>query len=644
MGSRQMQISSEMALKYAYRPRISSLIASTWTKTLLRSLPVRPTPRSHETLFSLLSRTAAMRGLSTWELTAELGLSQKPLIAVEDASVDQLSELFGLNPAESAALVSWTPQPLEGVRMQFRGEPVVSRAVMNPTVRGCPRCLREDTNRSEFATVDGMVMRGDWQFRHVVICVSHASPLVPLWTVKRIADRCDYATHLSKIENDLMEGRLDVATCEVTEYDKWIDQRLETGRDETWLANHSVDVAAQFCELLGAELVRRDLAPRAVGFEVASQGPKSIERAFHVLAKRASGPQDEMRSAFGRMYDWLASTAANDPRYDPFRSLLREVALDIWAVSPGTKVLGHRLKARRMHSVLTSATDAGVSPARMRSLLVSEGVICVDDDRSDARLTFPLAKVEGLMNVFEQLVGSKEMQRRLGCGEQQLEALVEAGILTPRFPPDVTRRPWNPADAEAFLERLYALAQDIPTEDQEWEQVHRASVRCRVKIDKVLKPIWDGALAVGRRRDLRGYASVFVRRSEVDVLVRPERPDHRTLSEFASEVGLNKHREFRLLVDHGHTPVTVIYNPQTHRRDHYVTEDDAAAFHARFTTLKLLSTRLGQSSRSISQRLKAAGIERFQPSDIDFGPVYFLEDVAPLLLRIKPRDLVSKSN
>ncbi|WP_299166414.1 hypothetical protein, partial [uncultured Tateyamaria sp.] len=208
------------------------------------------------------------------------------------------------------------------------------------------------------------------------------------------------------------------------------------------------------------------------------------------------------------------------------------------------------------------------------------------------------------------------------------------GSLAPRFPPDVTRRPWNPADAETFLEGLYATSQDNPTEDQAWEQVHRASVRCRVKINKVLEPIWYGALSVGRRGDLRGYASLFVRRSEVDMLVRPERPDHRTLSEFASEVGLNKHREFRLLVDHSHTPATAIYNPQTHRRDHYVTEDDAAAFHARFTTLKLLSTRLGQSSRSISQRLKSAGTERFRPGDTDFGPVYLLEDVEPVLRRI----------
>ncbi|WP_130409599.1 hypothetical protein [Thalassococcus sp. S3] len=295
-----------------------------------------------------------------------------------------------------------------------------------------------------------------------------------------------------------------------------------------------------------------------------------------------------------------------------------------------------------MHSVLTVATEVGVSPARMRGLLVSEGVIDADDERNDARLTFPSAEVDDLMNVFEQLVGSKEMQRRLGCGEQQLEALVEAGILAPRFPSDVTRRPWNPADAEAFLGGLYANAQDTPAGDQAWKQVHRASVRCRVKINKVLEPIWDGALSVGRRHDLRGCASVFVRRSEVDVLLRPERPNHRTLSEFASEVGLNKHRELRLLVDHGHAPITVLYNPQTHRRDRYVTEDDTAAFHSRFTTLKLLSARLGQSSRSISQRLKAAGIERFQPGETDFGPVYLLADVELVPHGLVSRDLVSK--
>ena len=120
--------------------------------------------------------------------------------------------------------------------MQFREERVVSRAVMNPTVRGCPQCLREDTSRSEFETVDGMVMRGDWQFRHVVTCIRHASPLVPLWTAKRVADRYDFATQLSKIENDLMEGRLDAVTCEVTNYDKWIDQRLETSPGTGFIA------------------------------------------------------------------------------------------------------------------------------------------------------------------------------------------------------------------------------------------------------------------------------------------------------------------------------------------------------------------------------------------------------------------------
>ncbi|WP_299371780.1 hypothetical protein [uncultured Tateyamaria sp.] len=74
------------------------------------------------------------------------------------------------------------------------------------------------------------------------------------------------------------------------------------------------------------------------------------------------------------------------------------------------------------------------------------------------------------------------------------------------------------------------------------------------------------------------------------------------------------------------------------------TEDDAAAFHARFTTLTLLSAKLGQGSRSISQRLKAAGIERFRPGDTYFGPVYLLDDVESVLHGLECRDLVSKSN
>jgi hypothetical protein len=77
--------------------------------------------------------------------------------------------------------------------------------------------------------------------------------------------------------------------------------------------------------------------------------------------------------------------------------------------------------------------------------------------------------------------------------------------------------------------------------------------------------------------------------------------------------------------------MTVLYNPQTRRHDRYVTSKDAAAFHARFTTHKLLSTTLGESSREVALRLRKAGIPRFRPYGEDLDPIYRVKDVAPVV-------------
>lgn len=606
----------------------------------LPTIAVRPTPRDRETLLSYLSRAAAMRGLGLWEFTSELGLSQKALIALDPDALTEVGALFELSPDEIAELVSWSPRPVAGVRMQFRNEQVVSRAVVNPTIRGCPECLREDTAFSDHAATDGMVIRGDWQFRHVAVCIWHRIALAPLWTETRQASRFDFSTWLRRLLPNLMDGRVDAETAEVTAYDQWLDTRLSSATDPTWLAQFPIDVAAQVCQLLGGELMRRQIVPagfsadspaRAVGFEVAQQGPEAIREALRQLADRASGPNDESRKAFGRLHDWLSNSALEDHRYDPFRDMLREVVLDVWPVAAGTKVLGVSLDKRLRHSVVTAAEEARVSPALMRRLLIAEGAVQEDDPRPDARLTFPTEALAPLLAAIGRLVGPRELARRLGCGEHQLEALALAGVLTPRFPPEATRRAWDPAEAERLLADLSHGAESIAATDTDWEHVHRAALRARVGIDVVIAAIRAGQIASGRHSDLKGYAAIFVRKEEVDAVIRPPKPAHQTMSDFAREVGLAKNGAFRRLVEHGHASVTVLYNPQTRRHDRYVTPEDAAAFYARFTTHKLLSTTLGESSREVALRLRKAGIPRFRPGGEDLGPIYRVEDVAPVM-------------
>ena len=78
-------------------------------------------------------------------------------------------------------MLSWTGVRAGNVRMDFRGEVFVTRALRNPVMRGCPVCLREDAAGHAGPELTAMIMRGDWQMREAVTCVRHRHPLIPLW-------------------------------------------------------------------------------------------------------------------------------------------------------------------------------------------------------------------------------------------------------------------------------------------------------------------------------------------------------------------------------------------------------------------------------------------------------------------------------
>lgn len=87
-----------------------------------------------------MSRTAGMRGLSLSGFCSELGLSLKKLIKFDDRQTKAIAKIFDLPGQEIQEMMSWTPQPTAGVQVCFRGEEFVSRALINPVVRGCPAC------------------------------------------------------------------------------------------------------------------------------------------------------------------------------------------------------------------------------------------------------------------------------------------------------------------------------------------------------------------------------------------------------------------------------------------------------------------------------------------------------------------------
>lgn len=570
-------------------------------------------------------------------------MSSKELISHDEKLVENVAELLGLQAHILEEVRSWSPQALPGVQTLFRGETCVSRDLISPTVRGCPSCLRGDVTSDQIQPEGQMVMQGHWQLRYTEMCLHHSQPLVPLWKVANLWSRYDFATRLRKIADDIMSDRLYPPIQPISPYDFWLGERLSTGSDVTWLSTQATDTAATFCRLLGAELIRVmpdvesiEEPARAVGFDVARSGPEAIRQALRNLSSAASGPHDGTRVAFGHLYRWLAHDAADDPRCDAYRELLREVILETWAIPAGEVVLGKPLLARRLHSVASASEKIGRSKKVARQILENEGIIDSDDSRPDTRLTFDAIHAGPTLKKAQRLVMAKGMAKRLGASSGQFDVLVRQSVFTPALPVGVSKYHWDIADVDALLASLTANAALVDDDDRDWVPLGIAAGRARIDVSVAIDAVRTRQIAVGFRKGKIGYTAICVQQTELDELSL-DRPDCTTLSEFGTEIGLQKSGAILALYEAGHMRATGLYNPKTRRTGLYVTDEDRQLFHARFTTLKLLSSVAEMGGHSLGRKLTAFGVQRFAPDGQDFGSIYLLENAHDALKRIVSR-------
>lgn len=600
-------------------------------------------------MISYVSRAAGVRGLSLAGLCNELGLSIKKLVTMDASQFGIMADIFALDPKALEDLLSWTPQPVPGLQAKFRGELYGSRAAISPAVRGCPVCLREDIQCDRMPLQGQMVMRGEWQLRHSELCLHHGQPLVPLWTVTAPLARYDFASRLREVADDVFRCQLDRPFQEVTGYDHWLDTRLSSGTDPTWLGDHPTDTAARFCQLLGAELIRltpeaaKDgLTARGMGFDCASQGPCAIAAALRDLADKVDGTQYSAQKAFGQLYQWLTNDMAGDARCEPYRDLMREVILDTWAIPAGEQILGKSVAAPRLHSVLTAAKEIGRTPKVARQLLAHAGVVDPEDTRPDARLTFDAAAAQPVIAQVRRLVMARDMGKRLGASRGQFLVLARANVIRPVLPVSVSKLQWDIDDADALLGKLLSGAVTIDPDDSEWVPIGVAAGVARVDIKTAIDAACNGLIPKGIPADTRAYGAVHVRQQDMDEL-RGTEVAHVTLAEFAREVGLHNDGNMTALHAAGQVTAIDMFNPATRRTGLYVTDDARAAFHNRFTTVKLMAREAGVDGRVIARKLREAGVARFAPDGADFGPVFLRESVSGHLGGNQQHDLANTS-
>ena len=617
--------------------------------TILPVSSPRPAPR--ETLYSYLARLAAVWLTDAPDLANDMGTRFRLLLDHEDEAFGAVADWAKLAPDAMEELLSWTGVRAGNVRMTFRGELFISKSLRNPVMRGCPICLREDAARSNGSASSGMVMRGDWQFREVALCVRHDHPIVPLWKATAQLARFDIGARLREIEANILAGALDRPKRAASGYDLWLDRRFEDGFDDTWLKDHPIFVSTVVCQALGELLSKEEASEHentlgcmhAVGFDIAIKGEKAIRIALDQIAAASMGALDEPNKAFGRFYKQLNNYYLNDPDFDLFRDILRECILENWSIAAGEKVLGQFVPERRLHSLTTASKATGIGANLLEQFLEEAGALGAAGGRPQSRRLFDARKYAGLLAEIPTLVGPIAMRKAMGATKQELALLADEGLLIPRTRIENINKPWRISDGMALLAELSSGAMLVERESKDWETLLLASRRSSVALADLVLGIREKRLTLGQRAGVAGFHGIVVRKSEVDRVAAPrlafrdavlqEVPGTISAAAFGRSIGLRNDGTFLALIEAGHVPVRQVVNPRTGRPQYQMTPEDMAAFHQRFMTLTTLSAESGLHRNTLRGALLMRKITPFSSGGQDFDAVYLRDDVMEIMRR-----------
>ena len=612
---------------------------------IVHDLFPRLLPVARETLPSFLSRLAASKGVRTADLAIDMGATLKRFVNQDGEALSRLMSWSRLTEEELVELRSWTGMPVGNVMTLFRNELIGSRSLRNPTVRGCPLCLKEDAGTHTDEPLAAMALRGDWQLRDVTLCLEHAHPLVDLWTEANPFERMDSQTQLDRILDQILDDSLVRERLEPSAFDHWLNFRLQTRSDPTWLGGHSLYASLAFCRLLGGEILRpigtsyRDLdldlrAAQSAGFEVAQRGEKAIRTSLEELAERTVPSLGDYPSAYGRLFISLSHDYKDLPDFDGFRDILRDVILSVWPIGGAEVLFGQPVLERRLHSVSTAARETGIGETALDRFLTAEGVFTVDDDRPVRRKTFPAKQFAPLLEEAASLVTAIDLAKAIGASRREISALIRSEVLRPRHPSPTINLKWRIQDGLALLADLDALAQPIAS-DEGWLGLQQASAELQRPIGAIIGAIRQGELQLGRAANRVGYNSFLLRFDQLEewasaqpVVVKKNAAalsGVMSLPEFARSIGLRD--SYQALVNAGYIVAFEIEHPITKRAQLRMSQLQIDSFHKEFLTPTTMEAEFGLHRNTILGALRAAGIQKFTTDGHDFGPVYRRCDV-----------------
>lgn len=596
-------------------------------------------PPSRETVASWISWRAAHFWVDAATFCADKGTSFTAVLQNTDDAIAILAEHGEEIPPD---VRDWSPQLVGRGTREFRRQAFPTNSLQTPVIRGCPQCLRED-----FEQKGEMKMRGHWLVPHVSVCVIHQAALVPLWRETSPLKRYDSAPPLEEIKDEILAGNLDGKPRKLFAFDQWIEARLAgTEFPATWLDDHPLHAASNFCHLLGAARLRLEDIPQSrissekrpilyeMGFQVARHGTDAILGTFQALQRKPGSPHDGPKAIFPKLYDRLAYDYRDHPDYAPFRAILREHMEATWPLGPGDDLLGAPVTQRRLHSVRTAAQAIGIDQRRLRKALAAEKIVPeAGQGLPDAWEVFDAAKAKPVLKSLTELITAKDMAAVIHATRSQFNLLVEDGVLVPDLDATDVKAVWHPAQGERFLNSLLTGARQLRQAQHGWEHISKSAQRLKVRPVEIIEAIRDGRIArVGNRMEWEGYAAIHVYHDDVVAALQPGPIDAKSIEIFAKSIGIGQPSHLKRMIEAGHVQTTILKNPITKADQVYFTPDDETAFRTHFMTPKLLAEVYGASWQKLVRQLRHAEIEPIGGVAKPYGNVYRRSEVDRILL------------
>ncbi len=597
-----------------------------------------------ETPQSLMSRLAARNGMRLGELASDMRLSPSRVAAGDDAALETLAGLAGVEPRDLRR---------DGFRKEpgvwtFRGETLSHHMRRRSRMYVCARCIADDVGGADLRQDEAAFGRAVWLIDQVRTCPRHAVALTPspVPGLDGIYTH-DFVSRARPVLDDLARHVDEAIERPVSHFERYLLARLDGSSNETWLDAVAFHVVVTTCEWVGAVALYGKGAPLRhlsedqrhsagdAGFAVLEEGEKGLAaffEAMRTLVAPAKANTDGQK-LLGHFWDLLLRKK-EDPAFEPVREVVAAQMVASKPVASGKNVLGVPTPKRVLHSIRTGSLETGVHQHTLRNVLSREGLL--PDGHEGLSGAFVTLEAEDIASVLSRLKTSmsyKDAAAYLNAPRHPAWALYKAGLIAPRARADRGSHSsklyleFAREDLDAFLDALLSGSEECDQRAPGVVGIQRAALENCCSTNEVARLILERRLGwVGRLRFERGFMSILVRSNDVARLVRGAEPEG--LVESSVRHRLRAHeKSVPVLLEEGRLAVITARHPRTRAVRRYVTFDSLERFEATFASLTMRASELGMPPNRLKVKLMKLAIEPALPPEMFYSAFYRRSDL-----------------